>query len=165
MARNCKYCGKELEKANRSYCSRSCRNKDNPNPAPPIPQTPTVCQICGKAFLAFRATRMYCSQTCRYVAKKRAYKRKKQPQGTIWRNRRREVFREQNGICWLCGEPLPEKRFSVHHLSGNKASDAEDIVALHASCHTRMHRITVIVGSGDLRFEGKALDLLKEKGY
>ena len=165
MEKGCQNCGKKLEKGQKTYCSRACRNKANPRQYREIPSIPTTCVVCGAEFLATRKDRLYCSAICNKRAQQERRPKRSMPGQTYWRKKRDVVFREQNGVCWLCSEPMDKNRFDVHHLRDDHDLFSEDIVALHRECHVQMHRVTVRVVGDSLEFHGKAVDLLKEKGY
>lgn len=54
-----------------------------------------------------------------------------------WERKREEVFKRDNYICRICGEPLGESR-SVHHKCYPDKS-LNDLLAAHVSCHSRKH--------------------------
>ena len=168
--RKCLNCGKEIARTkNKSYCSRACRNQHlTRRDMEEAPKYPKTCKICGKEFLARRPTKKYCSDKCNWVAqweKKKAKRGVRPPQGKVWAEKRRIILDQQNGKCWLCGEP--KERYHLHHKEfGDHSVDTDDLVVLCSSCHTMVHGITVSwQEDGTLTFHGRALDLLKEKGY
>ena len=161
---NCKYCGKELTEKQKRYCSRSCRNKDNPRQATEKATIPKTCEICGKAFLAKRKDRKYCSDTCNWKARLQRQPRRPQPGQTYWRKHRFEVLERQDDKCWLCQKTIDmEEKFAVHHLKGDHDPFSDDVVALHSSCHNLMHQVSIIIDGDRLCFLGQAFEFLSNR--
>ena len=55
-----------------------------------------------------------------------------------WKERRKELMEEAEGICDECGE----KATQLHHLKYDNLGDeilGEDVVALCKNCHKEMH--------------------------
>jgi hypothetical protein len=127
-----------------------------------------VCKICGTEFLAKRPNRKYCSDKCNWAAqseKKKARNPIRPSQAKLWKEKRQEHYEIQKGHCWLCGQEM--ERFDLHHLTPNDHDpESKNLVALCKSCHNQIHHVTVTLDEeGNIAFYGKALDLLKEKGY
>lgn len=166
--RRCLNCGRELPTRNRSYCSRACRNKHlTRKDMAEEPKYRKICENCGKEFLARRPTRKYCSNKCNYeVQGRKKRKRRPRPKGAIWQETREKIYSDYNGRCWLCEEPLPD-RWAGHHLDeGDVDPASKRVVPLCPTCHYWIHSITVSVDKdGRLFYYGKALDLLRRKGY
>ena len=167
----CLNCGNEItRKSNKSYCSRACRNKHlTRKDVEEEPKYPRTCPICGEKFLAKRPNKKYCSEQCNWKAQheqKKARNPIKPSQKKIWKNRRLQQYKEQDGKCWLCEKEL-DYLFDLHHVTpGDHSPYSDDLIALCKSCHNSIHHVTVYVKpGGTLGFSGQALDLLKKKGY
>ena len=165
----CKNCGKEYEGQRKSFlCSKACRNAIHARSDMLVAKRPKTCKVCGKEFMAFRANAKYCSRTCidhaTWERKKTLGPRPKRPQNADWHSSRENIYKEQEGICWLCKEPLGSK-FSAHHLDyGDHSPTSPRLVPLHSRCHTLMHHIQICpAAGGNFSFHGKALDLIKER--
>jgi len=128
------------------------------------PHIPMECAVCGRKFLATRRDRQYCSEACK--DKRRLQRRPRVPLAnqTIWRKRRYEIWEAQGRKCWLCGKPIEkDEGFNVHHLSGDHDTYAEDVVALHRSCHTQLHSISLLIKDGKIVFDSPIVELVKTK--
>ena len=168
--KECLNCGKPVGNRNGTYCSRACRNKHlTRKDMVEEPKYPRTCQYCGEEFLARRPNAKYCSTRCNH-AQQHVVRRERQgarpkPQGKLWELKRQEAFDNQGGCCWLCGDVLGN-RWQLHHMVHNDhAKDSEHLVGLCKTCHNAVHGVTVCWVNGKLEFHGKAVDLLKEKGY
>lgn len=166
--RICGFCGKELVRTQKRFCSRACRNRFYLHPGREQPHIERVCQTCGAKFLATRPTRKFCGDQCKNKsswAKKltRMGGRKPRPDQTFWRNQRPQVLARQDGCCWLCGERI-DGAYDVHHLDGDKNPRSELLGAFHPGCHNRMHKVSILFDGSTLRLEGSALDVLKRRG-
>lgn len=167
--RECKFCGKELERRQKSYCSRACRNRDiTRKDSKEEPKYPRTCVECGKEFMSMRPNTKYCSDQCNWKvqARKRVKRGKpsyKMPQGKVWNEKRQIILKEQNNLCWLCGKELD--KFELHHMEyGDHSVNSDSLVVLCKSCHNRIHHVTVTLNkSNELEFHGVALDLLEKK--
>lgn len=161
----CKECGIEMDRRNKSFCSRACRNVFY-NKHPEVVEK--TCVICGKIFMAQRANRKYCSDKCNWKAKS-SRKRKcsqlgyKRPQGKVWNEKRQTILNKQHNLCWLCEGKLD--KFELHHMEyGDHSVNSDSLVVLCKSCHNRIHHITVTLDKeNNLEYHGVALDLLKKK--
>lgn len=158
--KHCKECGGEMDRRNKSFCSRSCRNVYESRVPKEIDK---ICVVCGKSFIANRPTRKYCSDECNWKAQaKRRSKNQSKPGQSVWRHRRPVIASNQRNLCWLCGEDFGQ-RYDIHHLDyGDYSPYSENVVALCRSCHNHIHHVTVSVNEdGELTFHGKAIDLLR----
>jgi 5-methylcytosine-specific restriction endonuclease McrA len=169
----CKSCGKELVRRQKTFCSRACRNKFHVKHDMLVARREKVCKVCGKAFLAYRGNKIYCSPQClgraSYGFKKaRMGPRPPRPQGKVWKEQRKLAFERQKGLCWLCDKELVAwESFDLHHtVYGDHAEDSKNLAALHKQCHKHIHGVTVDVDdvTGEFLFSGKAIDMLKAKG-
>lgn len=168
-ARGCKHCGKELVRRQKNFCSRACRNRFYLFAGREQPHVKRVCIECSKAYLARRSNGKFCSSRCRYSAQ---HHRRMDRQGgrvpksnqTLWKLRRREVLLLQSKNCWLCRKKI-EAKFDLHHLDGGQDSKSPLVVALHPKCHNYMHGVSILYDGDKFRLEGKALKLLKRRGF
>jgi hypothetical protein len=62
--RNCQVCGKELNKRQEKYCSRSCYYISKLKP-----KVKRYCEQCGKELTKSQSENRYCSQSCMGIAK------------------------------------------------------------------------------------------------
>lgn len=129
----CRYCGKEFMpktrgRKNTGFCCKHCADnyrsavkrygslENKPVKMVPKDRTPkpTVCHYCGKEFIPSEHYRGFCSDECRRKAeRKHDYKRKKERRritGDYDESRLniQTVFNHNNGICQICGLPVPE---------------------------------------------------------
>ena len=165
-ARYCRECGVEIDRHNKSFCSRACRNTFY---AKHPKEVEIVCQVCGKTFRAERKSRKYCSDKCNWKAKwertkGQRSKNAKPPQGKVWNEKRQTILKEQHNQCWLCEKKLEEK-FELHHMKyGDHVVNSDSLVVMCKSCHNRTHHVTVTLDKeNNLEFHGVALDLLEQK--
>ena len=165
--KTCKYCGNEITGTGKVYCSRACRNRANPRQAKETAKLEKVCEVCGKTFMAKRRDRLYCSKNCNWKARQLRKPRGEQPDQTFWRKHRGEVLEGQKGLCWLCQEPITEGIYDVHHLQGDHDPRSDDVVALHKSCHSLFHKVTLVIQNGNIEFQtpilGQVQDRIREK--
>ena len=66
----CVVCGKELTGSRTRYCGHQCYRRFYL--AKPTAPAQAVCPICGRSFAKGRASQVYCSKRCKYLAKNRA---------------------------------------------------------------------------------------------
>ncbi len=162
--RTCKRCGKELRQEQKTYCSRSCRNKDNPRQFVETATIPKTCLICGKDFLAKRKDRKYCSDQCNWKARQQRAPKRVRPDQTYWRKHRHEVLETQEGKCWLCLKEIgSDSGFNVHHLKGDHDPRSDDVIALHRECHIHFHKVNLVIINGEITFESSILSQVKER--
>ena len=84
-----------------------------------------------------------------------------------WRECRKVVFNEANGICQKCGEPGEEVHHKIH-LTPNNISDPvitlnkDNLILLCRNCHLREHNKNIDVTRDNLIFN-EAGDLVEKE--
>lgn len=74
----------------------------------------STCKECGAPFIQDRATRNYCSDDCmRRCYNRKHDKRVKRAKVIDMTITLEKVYKRDNGICWLCGEPCDYNDYEI----------------------------------------------------
>ena len=107
----CDCCGKEFEtnRGNQKYCSVSCASHHRRSDF----QSNKECRVCGKPFVAHMPNEVFCSSECRHLARRKYEEEKRRRRRSMTKDYHDNkidagiVFQEANGICAICGKPVP----------------------------------------------------------
>ena len=181
MLVNCLVCGKEVSTKVRSkaVCSRECklaRRRQLWRKANPAHDgNPIYCGECGQAFvpnkyIAYKAR--FCSVSCKDRAKSRSqyhrHREKNLARSTAWRIHNKwsgnwyAAMRRDDFKCTICGSA---EHILVHHRDGEGETGSnnhsmDNLKTLCLSCHTKIHRLSLVEKEGRLFVSGSIFDLL-----
>ena len=107
----CACCGRPYltDRKEQQYCSVSCASRATMQDF----HTERTCPICGKGFTATTPQTVYCSEECTRRATRDREQRKRRKRRTITGDHRERrlsldrVYREAEGVCSICGLPVP----------------------------------------------------------
>jgi len=169
----CEHCNKTFlvhnagQKSRRKYCTRQCYldyKKWQTDLEVQESIEKKICESCGKAYLPSKFKKdnqKYCSKTCFRHEMWRKHEGKKTNYYDFIRVRK-EVLKEHNKTCILCGS---KKSPHVHHFDGNRKNNIMDnLTVLCRKCHYAIHGVTVIKADGNWEVSGKIFEILKLTG-
>ena len=175
MIVKCLVCGKEVETKvrNKAVCGRECklarRRELWRKNFPAHEGKPIFCGDCGKEFvpnkyIAYKAR--FCSVRCKDRVKSRSqyhkHREKHLARTTAWRIHRKwggnwyATFRRDGFKCYFCSSA---EHLLVHHKDGEGETGAnnhemDNLKTLCLSCHTKIHRVSLIEKNGTLHVSG-----------
>jgi len=146
MKSRCKFCLKDIQNNNKTYCNTICRNKNqsiNPTHGKPS-KTEGKCLICGALFiynLSMRPNAVACSKACRSIwhgqqATGKLFKYGNYSCVQTFRQMARKIFLPE---CAICG--WNDASCDVCHIiaSKNGGEDTFDNVVLLCPNHHRVY--------------------------
>jgi hypothetical protein len=121
----CKYCGKEFHpkvSKTEAYCSNGCRYQQHlkwrrDKHLSNILYITKQCAWCGKEYQTYRKRQKYCSNRCSNNAKYKCYRARKR-KAKHEKIDYYQVYRRDEGICYLCGQPVHKEYKKDDVLSG-----------------------------------------------
>ena len=180
----CLQCGKDVISTNfsgRMCCSKECstlrRRAREAKGRSPYYGLPIKCLLCGTEFIpnkhvAYKAK--FCSKICKNRAKSRSqyhkHKQKNLARSTAWRIAKKwggnwyAALQRDGHKCCLCKS---SEQLLVHHKDGEGETGAENhqlenLQTLCCSCHTKMHRVSLIFRENQWWIEGSVFDAFPE---